>query len=149
MADFYIRVDAEGNAVGHPDSKANLKYVYPDHDFDAGSPEGWAEFTVVEPPDLGVYQKFDSDITEGGQDGLQYTAIDGGFKHVWAVLDLTDAEKLEKQNQKKAEWAEVGHASWVFNEETCDFDAPVAHPSDGKTYEWSEDTTSWVEVTDA
>jgi len=33
--------------------------------------------------------------------------------------------------------------SWVLNEDTCQWDAPVAMPEDGKRYEWNEDTTSW------
>jgi hypothetical protein len=38
-------------------------------------------------------------------------------------------------------------ASWVLNEETCLWDAPVAMPSDGKMYQWDENTTNWIEVT--
>lgn len=38
------------------------------------------------------------------------------------------------------------YASWVLNEETCLWDAPVAMPDDGKFYRWDEDTLSWVEV---
>jgi len=37
--------------------------------------------------------------------------------------------------------------SWVMDEATCLWDAPVAYPDDGKRYKWDEDTTSWVEVT--
>lgn len=40
------------------------------------------------------------------------------------------------------------YASWVLNEDTCLWDAPVAYPEDGKTYSWNEATTSWVEVTE-
>jgi hypothetical protein len=36
--------------------------------------------------------------------------------------------------------------SWVLNETTCLWDAPVAYPTDGKRYTWDEATTSWVEV---
>lgn len=36
--------------------------------------------------------------------------------------------------------------SWVLNETTCLWDAPVAMPTDGKRYSWDEATTSWVEV---
>ena len=39
------------------------------------------------------------------------------------------------------------YASWVLNEETCLWDAPTPMPTDGKNYQWDEDTTSWVEVT--
>jgi len=38
-------------------------------------------------------------------------------------------------------------ASWVLNEDTCNWDAPVARPEDDKMYTWDEATTSWVEVT--
>ena len=41
------------------------------------------------------------------------------------------------------------YASWLLNETTCLWDAPVAYPDDGKRYSWDEDTTSWVEVSDA
>lgn len=37
-------------------------------------------------------------------------------------------------------------ASWVLNEDTCRWDAPVARPDDGKVYRWDEETTAWVEV---
>lgn len=36
--------------------------------------------------------------------------------------------------------------SWVLNETTCLWDAPVAYPTDGKRYTWDEATISWVEV---
>ena len=39
------------------------------------------------------------------------------------------------------------YASWVLNEVTCRWDAPVPYPQDGKQYSWNEATTSWVEVT--
>jgi hypothetical protein len=63
-------------------------------------------------------------------------------------------------------------ASWVLNETTCNWGAPVAmpttegkmyvwresdtswveqlsYPTDGKTYTWNLETGSWVEVTEA
>ena len=36
-------------------------------------------------------------------------------------------------------------ASWLLNEDTCLWNAPVAMPTDGKSYTWNEETTSWVE----
>ncbi len=38
--------------------------------------------------------------------------------------------------------------SWVLNEDTCRWDAPVPEPDDGKMYIWDEPTTSWVEEVD-
>jgi hypothetical protein len=39
-------------------------------------------------------------------------------------------------------------ASWVLNEDTCLWDAPVAMPTDDKIYVWDEATTNWVERTE-
>ena len=36
------------------------------------------------------------------------------------------------------------YPSWVLNEETCLWGAPVPQPDDGKQYRWDESTTSWV-----
>ena len=36
------------------------------------------------------------------------------------------------------------YASWVLNEDTCQWEAPVAYPSDDLKYSWDESTTSWV-----
>lgn len=38
-------------------------------------------------------------------------------------------------------------ASWVLDEETCQWNAPVSYPTDGNLYRWDEDTVSWVEMT--
>ena len=37
-------------------------------------------------------------------------------------------------------------ASWTLDEDTCQWEAPVAYPSDGKFYSWNEETKSWDEV---
>jgi hypothetical protein len=39
------------------------------------------------------------------------------------------------------------YASWLLNEDTCLWNAPVPYPTDDKQYRWDESTTSWVEVT--
>ena len=41
------------------------------------------------------------------------------------------------------------YTSWVLNESTCRWEAPVAYPDDGsidKRYNWNEETTSWDEI---
>lgn len=37
--------------------------------------------------------------------------------------------------------------SWVLNETSCLWEAPVPMPTDGKRYTWNEETVSWVEIT--
>ena len=38
------------------------------------------------------------------------------------------------------------YPSWLLNEDTCLWNAPIPRPNDGKMYEWDEDTTSWKEI---
>lgn len=35
------------------------------------------------------------------------------------------------------------YKSWILNEETCLWEAPVPYPSDGKVYVWEEATKEW------
>jgi hypothetical protein len=34
--------------------------------------------------------------------------------------------------------------SWVLDEETCTWEAPVAYPTDGERYVWDEEATDWA-----
>jgi hypothetical protein len=34
--------------------------------------------------------------------------------------------------------------SWVLNDETCLWSAPVEHPNDGQQYSWNESQQAWV-----
>jgi hypothetical protein len=36
------------------------------------------------------------------------------------------------------------YTSWVLDEDTCHWSAPVPYPQDGNTYTWDENTQSWV-----
>ena len=38
------------------------------------------------------------------------------------------------------------YPSWVLNETSCIYEAPVPYPTDDLMYSWDEDTTSWVET---
>ena len=39
--------------------------------------------------------------------------------------------------------------SWVLNEDTCLWEAPVAYPEDGNAYTWDEESGAWVVVPEA
>lgn len=43
-------------------------------------------------------------------------------------------------------YAPQPYPSWILNNSTWTWEAPVAMPTDGKPYKWDEATTSWVEV---
>jgi len=36
--------------------------------------------------------------------------------------------------------------SWMLDEETCRWEAPVPYPTDGLIYEWDETTTDWKAI---
>lgn len=36
--------------------------------------------------------------------------------------------------------------SWVFNENTLDWEAPIPYPDDGQFYYWDETTKQWIVV---
>jgi len=82
-----------------------------------------------------------------GQDtNWKQTSYNGNMRKNYAGKDFTyDADR-------DAFIAPKPFASWVLNEDTCRWEAPVAMPEDAgtgeppKLYRWDEETTSWVEV---
>ena len=38
--------------------------------------------------------------------------------------------------------------SWVLNEDSCLWEAPIPYPDDGQNYEWNEETKSWDLITE-
>jgi hypothetical protein len=38
------------------------------------------------------------------------------------------------------------YPSWVLNETTYTWEAPISAPNDGKAYIWNEDILNWVEI---
>jgi len=34
--------------------------------------------------------------------------------------------------------------SWILNEETCNWEAPISYPIDGQKYFWNEENQSWT-----
>jgi len=51
-------------------------------------------------------------------------------------------------NQRDAFIPPKPFASWILNEDTCQWNAPVIMPNDEKRYSWNEEQLNWVEVTD-
>ena len=35
------------------------------------------------------------------------------------------------------------HTSWILNETSCLWEAPVVKPDDGQSYDWNEETQTW------
>lgn len=134
--ELFIRI-RDGQPFEHPILGGNFRQAFPNVDINNLPPE-FARFTRVEMPVVGVYEVYE---------GVTYERNEDGFIDVHHVRPMTTEEKTAKQNAVKAQWAENGYASWVFDEATCTFNPPVPMPQDGKPYQWDEATTSWVEIT--
>ena len=48
---------------------------------------------------------------------------------------------------KDAFYAPKPYPSWILNETSCLWEAPVAHPADDKMYTWNEAELKWDEIT--
>ena len=46
-------------------------------------------------------------------------------------------------SQRDAFIAPKPYPSWVLNEQTCKWDAPIAYPTDEKIYSWDESIVAW------
>jgi len=68
------------------------------------------------------------------------TSYNGKIRKNYAGIGYTFDE------QRNAFIPPKPYPSWTLVEETCQWTAPVAMPTDGKLYNWDESTTSWVEA---
>jgi hypothetical protein len=133
---LYIRLK-NGQPFEHPIFESNFRQAFPDVDLN-NLPEWVAKFVRVEQPSIRVYEVYE---------GVSYQWVDGVVTDVHAVRQMTDDEKLAKQNEVKANWTVFPNwTSWTFNEDLCKYEPPIPRPDDGKVYRWDEPTVSWVEV---
>ena len=74
------------------------------------------------------------------------TSYNGNIRKNYAGIGYT------YDSQRDAFIPPKPYNSWVLNESTCRWDAPVAMPSDAgqgdppKMYTWNEETIKWVEI---
>jgi hypothetical protein len=47
---------------------------------------------------------------------------------------------------KDAFYCQQPYPSWTLDDDTCQWNAPVAYPDDDKIYIWDEDNTEWKEL---
>ena len=70
-----------------------------------------------------------------------YNARTNGFRKNYAGIGYTYDESRD------AFIAPKPFNSWVLDEETCQWQAPVPYPTDGLMYEWDEADLNWQAVT--
>jgi hypothetical protein len=68
------------------------------------------------------------------------TSYNGNIRKNYAGIGYTYNEELDAFIPQKI------YNSWILNEETCRWEAPIEYPNDNKVYKWNEDNISWEEV---
>ena len=67
------------------------------------------------------------------------TSYNGNIRKNFAGIGFVYSEELDAFIPPKP------FASWVLNEDTCQWTAPIEMPNDGKIYIWDEEVGSWQE----
>lgn len=115
---LYIEIQ-NGEAINHPAFEDNLIQVF------GSIPNNWENFVRVEKPILSVYQVFDSETPI-------YKKIDDVWSDFWLIRDMTNEEKLAKQqfviNKFNSREQASNWSAWTFNEETCKMQPPISKP---------------------
>ena len=68
------------------------------------------------------------------------TAVDGSIRKNYGNIGFT------YDFTRDAFYIPKPYPSCTLNESTCQWEYPISYPIDGKTYEWDEATTNWVEI---
>jgi len=76
----------------------------------------------------------------GGYTNWKQTSYNGNFRKNYAGTGYT------YDQQRDAFIAPKPYPSWILDEATCQWQPPVAKPTDG-IHTWDEATTSWVQIT--
>ena len=76
--------------------------------------------------------------TQGNQHLLGGTPLRGNYAGIGFTYD----------RQNDVFYPPKPFPSWVLNESTWLWDAPVPYTDDGKMHKWNEDQQQWVEVTE-
>tara|TARA_R110002020_G_scaffold179819_1_gene373552 strand:+ start:1152 stop:1499 length:348 start_codon:yes stop_codon:yes gene_type:complete len=74
----------------------------------------------------------------GTSDTWKQTYTDGTRKNYASEGDTYDATRDAFIQPKP-------HDSWVLNETSCQWEAPIPYPTDGKNYHWDDSSNSWIE----
>ena len=77
----------------------------------------------------------------GGYTNWKQTSYNANFRKNLASIGYTYDAVLD------AFIAPKPYPSWLLNTTTCQWEAPISYPTDGKRYYWNEDTQQWVEIT--
>jgi hypothetical protein len=119
---LYIETE-NGTTKNHPAFEDNLIQAFGE------VPTNWETFIRVEQPIPSIYQILESD-------NPTYSKVDGVWTDVWSLRDMTNEEKLAKQqaviDELNAREDASNWSTWVFDEATCTMQPPIPRPEPDK-----------------
>jgi hypothetical protein len=68
------------------------------------------------------------------------TSYNGNYRKNYAGIGFTYDEERDAFISPKP------YSKWILNEETCQWEAPIPYPTDGKDYVWNDNKGEWEEV---
>ena len=102
---------------------------------------------------VGTVQVVSNDVALNEQAGVDFLNTLYNTRDVW--------KQTSYNNNIRKNYAGVGYSydeardafippkpfpSWMLNEDTCQWESPVAYPDDGKHYAWDEPNKEWDEI---
>jgi hypothetical protein len=68
------------------------------------------------------------------------TSYNGNIRKNYAGIGYSYSDDLDAFISPKP------YLSWVLNEKTCNWEAPIPYPNDGMIYQWSEEELDWTPI---
>jgi len=68
------------------------------------------------------------------------TSYNGNIRKNYAGIGFTYDETRDAFIPPKS------YPSWILNEDTCRWEAPIPYPTDGLIYRWDEEAGDWVAI---
>jgi hypothetical protein len=135
---FYIKFE-NNSADGHPSALENLQQLYPNF-LDDPQSLGYYSIEIVRPPI--VSGSFPTTISVP-----QYQMENNTASMYYITRQMTQQEKQHKYNAMLD--AGYIYTGWILNPDTLFWEPPIPCPdSDQNTYTWSNETQSWILVTE-
>lgn len=76
----------------------------------------------------------------GGYINWKQTSYNNSFRKRYAGIGYTYNPELDAFIEPKP------YPSWVLNNESCSWEAPIPCPTDGGIYGWDEENLSWIQL---
>lgn len=126
METFYVKV-IDNNIASQPMSESEIIKQY-------GNVDNTFKLYVAESiPTLSPFEVIDNKTVE---------IVDDVAKDIWHVRPMTDEEKQKKIADLEASIP----PSWTVDMTTGAFISPHPYPTDGRLYNWNENTKMWIEL---